>query len=299
MRILRFKFVARRAYSPCTHPAFHHLRACFSHICISRIFLRFLHVGLEAAISTMIANGIDETSSEVTSLKDSLAKAKRNAQEPSASIQLKGAKEFVERVRKRFAAHDAQHAVLEKELVDGETRVQRLAQVHRVGCRGLSVEGKSCNDGGGTTTFEGGSSKGVPCRADDRRSSQRAGIPPLPHHAEEVEQWLIDRNCELRSALHCQDTSMIAHILSTHRQGCQQVFHCRIRGRTVAVISHFRCRGGVSKPVSALLWWKTMCREKFEVWTSRSANRGGFAPRTDIASQISRIQERCCGYLFG
>ena len=39
-----------------------------------------------------------------------------------------------------------------------------------------------------------------------------AGIPPLPHHAEEVEQWLIDRNCELRSALHCQDTSMIAHI---------------------------------------------------------------------------------------
>ena len=57
--------------------------------------------GLEAAISAMIANGIDETSSEVTSLKDSLAKAKRNAQEPSLSIQLKGAKEFVERVRKR------------------------------------------------------------------------------------------------------------------------------------------------------------------------------------------------------
>ena len=134
VRILRFKFVARRAYSPCTHPAFHHLRACFSHICISRIFLRFLHVGLKAAITAMIANGIDETSSEVPSLKDSLAKAKRNAQEPSASIQLKGAKEFVERVRKRLAAHDAQHAVLEKELVDGETRVQRLAQVHRVGC---------------------------------------------------------------------------------------------------------------------------------------------------------------------
>ena len=32
-----------------------------------------------------------ETSSEVTSLKDSLAKAKRNAQQPSLSIQLKGA----------------------------------------------------------------------------------------------------------------------------------------------------------------------------------------------------------------
>ena len=39
-----------------------------------------------------------------------------------------------------------------------------------------------------------------------------AGIPPMPHHAEEVEQWLIDRNCELRSALHYQDTHMIAHI---------------------------------------------------------------------------------------
>ena len=46
--------------------------------------------------SAMIANGIDETSL-VTSLKDSLAKAKRNAQEPSSSIQLKGAMEFVER----------------------------------------------------------------------------------------------------------------------------------------------------------------------------------------------------------
>ena len=78
------------------------------------------------SISAMIANGIDERSSEVTSLKDSLAKAKRNAQEPSASIQLKGAKEFVERARKRLVAHDAQRAVLEKELVDGETRVQRL-----------------------------------------------------------------------------------------------------------------------------------------------------------------------------
>ena len=39
-----------------------------------------------------------------------------------------------------------------------------------------------------------------------------AGIPPMPHHAQEEEQWLIDRNCELRSALHYQDTSMIAHI---------------------------------------------------------------------------------------
>ena len=35
--------------------------------------------GLEVAVSAMIVNGFDETSSEVTSLKDSLAKAKRNA----------------------------------------------------------------------------------------------------------------------------------------------------------------------------------------------------------------------------
>ena len=34
--------------------------------------------------------------------------------------------EFVERVRKCLVAHDAQRAALEKELVDGETRVQRL-----------------------------------------------------------------------------------------------------------------------------------------------------------------------------
>ena len=86
---------------------------------------RSVFFGLEAAISAMIANGIDETSSEVTSLKDSLAKAKRNVQEPSLSIQKKGG-DGVERARKRLVAHDAQRAVLEKELVDGETKVQRL-----------------------------------------------------------------------------------------------------------------------------------------------------------------------------
>ena len=43
--------------------------------------------GLEAAIATMIASSMDENSSEVTTLKGSLAKAKRNAQEaPIARI---------------------------------------------------------------------------------------------------------------------------------------------------------------------------------------------------------------------
>ena len=50
-----------------------------------------------------------------------------------------------------------------------------------------------------------------------------AGIPPMPHHAEEVEQWLIDRNCELRSALHYQDTHMIAHIGALIAKGASKL----------------------------------------------------------------------------
>ena len=155
-----------------------------------------------------------------------LAKAKRNAQEPSLSIQLKGAMEFVERARKRLAAHDAQRAVLEKELVDGETKGATSGgrsfcgashKACRVGCRGLSVEGETCNDGGRTSTFEGGTE-----RMSDEAPSI-AGIPPMPHHAEEVEQWLIDRNCELRSALHYQDTHMIAHIGALIAKGASKL----------------------------------------------------------------------------
>ena len=36
----------------------------------------------------------------------------------------------------------------------------------------------------------------------------------MPHHAEEVEQWLIDRNCELRSPLHFKDTFMIGALIA-------------------------------------------------------------------------------------
>ena len=172
-------------------------------------------LGLEAAISAMIANGIDERSSEVTSLKDSLAKAKRNGQEPSASIQLKGAKEFVERVRKRLAAHDAQRAVLEKELVDGETRVQRLeVEASVVPLRSTELDAEVSQLKAKLAMMEAeqqrlreGAARSLHAERMTDEVPSVAGIPPLPQHAEEVEQWLIDR-----SALHYQDTPMIAHI---------------------------------------------------------------------------------------
>ena len=83
-------------------------------------------VGLEAAVAAMIANGIDEQSPEVATLKECLLKAKRSAEEPPVSAQLKGAQEFVERAQKRLVAHDAQRKALENELAEGEARVQRL-----------------------------------------------------------------------------------------------------------------------------------------------------------------------------
>ena len=224
---------------------------------------------------------------------------------------VEGAMEFVERARKRLASHDAQRAVLEKELVDGETRVQRLeAEVSRgaspnscrVGCRGFSVDGETCNDGAEQDRLREGA---VRAPNSERMSDAPsiAGIPPMPHHAEEVEQWLIDRNCELRSALHCQDTHMIAHIGALIAKGASKLSLSNqqdSRGRLSWTPSLQRPtqRGGASKPVRTLSWWETMCREKFKIWTSRSANRGGFAPRTEVASQMSRIKGRCC-CLFG
>ena len=88
-------------------------------------------VGLEAAVSAMIANGIDKQSPEVATLKECLSKAKRSAEEPPVSAQLKGAQEFVERAQKRLDQHDAQRKVLEKELADGEARVQRCKRKRR------------------------------------------------------------------------------------------------------------------------------------------------------------------------
>ena len=83
-------------------------------------------VGLEAAVAAMIAKGIEESSPEVATLKECLSKAKRSAEEPPVSAQLKGAQEFVEREQKCLDQHDAQRRVLEKELAEGEARVQRL-----------------------------------------------------------------------------------------------------------------------------------------------------------------------------
>ena len=81
-------------------------------------------VGLEAAISAMLSNGLDEKSAEVRSLQDSLTKAKRSAQEAPLEVQMKGVQEFIERAQKRLAAHDAVRTELEKELVEGQARLR-------------------------------------------------------------------------------------------------------------------------------------------------------------------------------
>ena len=126
----------------------------------------------------------------------------------------------MERARKRLAAHDAQRAVLEKELVDGETRVQRPeveasvvpprsteldAEVSQLKAKLAMMEAEQ-------QRWREGAARSLHAERMTDEVPSVAGIPPLPQHAEEVEQWLIDRNCELRSALHYQDTPMIAHI---------------------------------------------------------------------------------------
>ena len=163
-------------------------------------------LGLEAAISTMIAIGIDDV------FRGDIVEGFSGEGEAECSrAQCVDSIEGSEGVRNQGAT-------------SGGRRFRCASQVHRVRCRGLSVEGKTCNDGGGTTTFEGGSCKGAPCRADDRRSSQRCrnSSSASPCRGSGA---MVDRP-ELRveecSALpgHTHDCPH----WSTHRQGCQQVF---------------------------------------------------------------------------
>ena len=81
---------------------------------------------LEAAIAATITSGMDENSPEVTTLKGSLVKAKRNAQEAPTAVQVKGAQEFVDRAQKRLDARDKLRRELEIELAEGQARLQRL-----------------------------------------------------------------------------------------------------------------------------------------------------------------------------
>ena len=183
--------------------------------------------GLEAAISAMIVNGFDETSS----LKDSLAKAKRNAEEPSLSIQLKGGDGVRRPSSQAFGCPRRPTCSVGEGVGRRRNRVQRLEAEVSVApsTRPAELDVELSQLKAKLAMMEAEQAcwrEGVVRAPNSERMSDApsiAGIPPMPHHAEEVEQWLIDRNCELRSALHCQDTHMIAHIGALIAKGASKL----------------------------------------------------------------------------
>ena len=78
--------------------------------------------------SRMIASGMDENSAEVTILKASLAKAKRNAQ---AQLPCRDRSSRICRSSSEAFAHDKLRKEFEIELAEGQARLQRQASFSR------------------------------------------------------------------------------------------------------------------------------------------------------------------------
>ena len=87
--------------------------------------------GLEAAIAAMVVSGMDENSPQVMTLKGSLAKGKRNAQEAPIAVQVKGAQEFVDQAQQCFARVGLRNPQVEV----GSCQVQSQRQSTRPGFR--------------------------------------------------------------------------------------------------------------------------------------------------------------------
>ena len=128
-------------------------------------------------------------------------------------------------------AHDAQRAVWEKVLVDGETRVQRLeAEVSVMLLQGLqSWMCEAYNDGGRTRTSEAGRSKTIPLRADVRRSTLHGRNST--HATSHRGRGAVVDGPELR-------VKERVAVWGDVNDCPQRVVHCRTTGRTITVVLH-------------------------------------------------------------
>ena len=194
--------------------------------------------GLEAAIAAMIASGMDENSPEVTTLRGSLVKAKRNAQEAPIAVQVKGAQEFVDRAQKRLDTHDKLRRELEIELAEGQARLQRLrkqveeeaksppavqepppewvSEIHRL--RSEVARFKASANRPVRDSVEAAMS--VRAKAEKRRAGVMDNIPA---DEQSLRAWMEEKNLEMRDALDANDAEAIVSLGSVIAQGADQM----------------------------------------------------------------------------
>ena len=188
---------------------------------------------LEAALSAL-----GEGNPLAKPLVEALRIARSKAKVLLLEEQIIACKHFVERARKRVSRVEAvisraleQKVVFEKEVQEGEARLQQLeeSQSQRTGDAAASV-----------TELQR--------RIDDLtrgRDSLRAAprvlqgvwmadsppvvesIPPIPMSSvQDIEGWLSNRNCELRNALEFGDSATVARLGALVAQGSAQLASC-------------------------------------------------------------------------
>ena len=193
---------------------------------------------LEAAIGVLGENNV-----HAKSLHEALRVARNKTKLPPIQEQVESCKSFLDRARKRVLRAQAvidraveQKAVYEKEVADGEVRLEAL-QAQGTNPPPLAVSSlvselqqkidilvkerdalRPCPD-----------NVGVPKNSDKwtgQDPPSLENIPPMPTtDVQDLEGWLSDRNCDLRNAMEFGDSSLMAKIGLLVGQGATQLGH--------------------------------------------------------------------------
>ena len=172
----------------------------------------------------MIASGMDENSAEVTTLRLSLTKAKRNAQDAEVAVQVKGAQEMVDRAQRRLDAHDKLRKDLEVELAEGQARLQRLrrqaeeeansppavqkpppewvSEIHKLSARFKASANRPVR-------FSVEAAMSVSAKAEKRRAGV---LDNIPADEQSLRAWMEDKHLEMRDTLDANDAEAIVSL---------------------------------------------------------------------------------------
>ena len=193
---------------------------------------------LEAAIGVLGENNI-----HAKSLHEALRVARNKTKLPPIQEQVESCKSFLERARKRVLRAQAvidraveQKAVCEKEVADGEVRLEALrAQGTNPPPLAVSSLVSELQQKIDNLVKERDALRPCPDDVGVPKISHKwmgqgppslENIPPMPTtDVQDLEGWLSDRNCDLRNAMEFGDSSLMAKIGLLVGQGATQLGH--------------------------------------------------------------------------
>ena len=183
--------------------------------------------GIEAALAALASVGATE-GPEVQFLKESLQKAKRASQEPPIAVQVSQTEAFVERARKRLAAHDVEREALVNELEASQSRLVRLRSLAEVAQNVpspqpvLEVDSEIAALIAKLASME--EERDVRGRRPKRQAVAQADagfipaqdLPPMPtcRVPAELDRWMHHCHLELREAMEFGDNSTVLELSS-------------------------------------------------------------------------------------